>query len=90
MVITDWNMPEMSGVGSFGRCARTRRRDAAGADGHHQRREDDIVEAPRRRNNYVVKPFTPRYDRTRFSAAFATVDTANLSWTLRNICWVTS
>lgn len=60
-VITDWNMPEMSGI-DFVRTLR-------GMDGHGQTpvlmvttnaAKDDIVEALRAGvNNYVVKPFTP-------------------------------
>ncbi|MGE3842152.1 MAG: response regulator [Vicinamibacterales bacterium] len=60
-VITDWNMPEMSGI-DFIRTLRT-------MDGHSQTpvlmvttnaAKDDIVEALRAGvNNYVVKPFTP-------------------------------
>lgn len=61
MIITDWNMPEMSGI-DFIRAVRT-------MDGHAttpvlmvttNAAKDDIVEALRAGvNNYVVKPFTP-------------------------------
>jgi two-component system chemotaxis response regulator CheY len=60
-IVTDWNMPEMSGI-DFIRALR-------GMDGHAQTpvlmvttnaAKDDIVEALRAGvNNYVVKPFTP-------------------------------
>ena len=61
MIITDWNMPEMSGV-EFIRAVR-----ANEATKHlpvlmvtTNAAEDDIVEALRAGvNNYVVKPFTP-------------------------------
>ena len=61
MIITDWNMPEMSGI-DFIRAVRT-------MEGHANlpvlmvttnAAKDDIVEALRAGvNNYVVKPFTP-------------------------------
>ena len=61
MIITDWNMPEMSGI-DFIRAVRT--------NGSYasmpvlmvttNAAKDDIVEALRAGvNNYVVKPFTP-------------------------------
>jgi two-component system, chemotaxis family, chemotaxis protein CheY len=70
MVITDWNMPEMSGV-DFIRAVRANDKtkhlpvlmvttNAA---------EDDIVEALRAGvNNYVVKPFTPDTIREKIEA----------------------
>ena len=71
MIITDWNMPEMSGV-DFIRAVRANpgtcelpvlmvTTNAA---------EDDIVEALKAgANNYVVKPFTPDTIREKILAA---------------------
>ena len=61
MVITDWNMPEMSGI-DFIRAVRAN--DATKALPvlmvTTNAAEDDIVEALKAGvNNYVVKPFTP-------------------------------
>ncbi len=61
MVITDWNMPEMSGI-EFIRAVRA---NAATKElpvlmVTTNAAEDDIVEALKAGvNNYVVKPFTP-------------------------------
>jgi two-component system chemotaxis response regulator CheY len=71
MVITDWNMPEMSGV-EFIRAVR-----ANDATKHlpvlmvtTNAAEDDIVEALRAGvNNYVVKPFTPDTIKEKIQAA---------------------
>jgi two-component system chemotaxis response regulator CheY len=71
MIITDWNMPEMSGV-DFIRAVRANANTCelpvlmvttnAG--------EDDIVEALKAgANNYVVKPFTPDTIREKILAA---------------------
>ena len=71
MVITDWNMPEMSGI-DFIRAVRANEAtktlpvlmvttNAA---------EDDIVEALKAGvNNYVVKPFTPDTIKEKIQAA---------------------
>jgi two-component system chemotaxis response regulator CheY len=69
-VITDWNMPEMSGI-EFVRTLR-------GMEGHGQTpvlmvttnaAKDDIVEALRAGvNNYVVKPFTAETMREKIGA----------------------
>ena len=71
MIITDWNMPEMTGV-EFIRAVR-----ANEATKHlpvlmvtTNAAEDDIVEAMRAGvNNYVVKPFTPDTIREKIEAA---------------------
>jgi two-component system chemotaxis response regulator CheY len=72
-VITDWNMPEMTGI-EFIRALRT-------MDGHSQTpvlmvttnaAKDDIVEALRAGvNNYVVKPFTPDTMKEKITAILA-------------------
>jgi two-component system chemotaxis response regulator CheY len=73
VIITDWNMPEMSGI-DFVRSLRANERFAsipvvmvttnAG--------KDDIVEALKSGvNNYVVKPFTPDTMREKLEAALA-------------------
>jgi two-component system chemotaxis response regulator CheY len=69
-IITDWNMPEMSGI-DFVRALR-------GMEGHGQTpvlmvttnaAKDDIVEALKAGvNNYVVKPFTPETMREKIGA----------------------
>ena len=71
MVITDWNMPEMSGI-EFIRAVRAN-------DATKQlpvlmvttnAAEDDIVEALKAGvNNYVVKPFTPDTIKEKIQAA---------------------
>ena len=71
MVITDWNMPEMSGI-DFIRAVRAN-------DATKQlpvlmvttnAAEDDIVEALKAGvNNYVVKPFTPDTIKEKIQAA---------------------
>lgn len=73
MIITDWNMPEMSGV-EFVRAVRA-------MDSHAHvpvlmvttnAAKDDIVEALRAGvNNYVVKPFTPDVIREKIDAVLA-------------------
>jgi two-component system chemotaxis response regulator CheY len=73
MIITDWNMPEMSGI-DFIRAVR--------ADGGHgevpvlmvttNAAKDDIVEALRAGvNNYVVKPFTSDTIKEKIDAVLA-------------------
>jgi two-component system chemotaxis response regulator CheY len=72
-VITDWNMPEMSGI-DFVRTLRS-------LDGHAHTpvlmvttnaAKDDIVEALRAGvNNYVVKPFTPDTIKEKITAILA-------------------
>lgn len=73
MVITDWNMPEMSGI-EFIRAIR------ATASMKHlpvlmvttNAAKDDIVEALRAGiNSYVVKPFTPETIREKIEAMLA-------------------
>ena len=73
MIITDWNMPEMSGI-EFVRAVRSN--DAI----KHlpvlmvttNAAEDDIVEAQRAGvNNYLVKPFTPDTIREKIQAALS-------------------
>jgi two-component system chemotaxis response regulator CheY len=71
MIITDWNMPEMSGI-DFIRAVRAN-------DATKQlpvlmvttnAAEDDIVEALKAGvNNYVVKPFTPDTIKEKIQAA---------------------
>lgn len=73
MIITDWNMPEMSGI-EFIRTVRT-------MDAHANvpvlmvttnAAKDDIVEALRAGvNNYVVKPFTPDTIKEKIDAVLA-------------------
>lgn len=73
IIITDWNMPEMSGV-DFTRVVRANEQTkhvpvlmiTANAA------EDDIVEAMRAGvNNYVVKPFTPDTLKEKIDAVLA-------------------
>ena len=71
MVITDWNMPEMSGI-DFIRAVRAN--DATKALPvlmvTTNAAEDDIVEALKAGvNNYVVKPFTPDTIKEKIQAA---------------------
>ena len=73
MVITDWNMPEMSGI-DFIRALRAS--DATKKVSilmvTTNAAEDDIVEAMKAGvNNYVVKPFTPDTMREKIEAAIA-------------------
>ena len=73
LIITDWNMPEMSGI-DFIRTLRT-------MDGKQHlpvlmvttnAAKDDIVDALRAGvNNYVVKPFTPDTIREKIDAVMA-------------------
>lgn len=73
MIITDWNMPEMSGI-DFIRAVRA-------MDAHAgvpvlmvttNAAKDDIVEALRAGvNNYVVKPFTPDTIKEKIDAVLA-------------------
>lgn len=73
MIITDWNMPEMSGI-DFIRAVR-------GLEEHANlpalmvttnAAKDDIVEALRAGvNNYVVKPFTPDTIKEKIDAVLA-------------------
>ena len=73
MIITDWNMPEMSGIDFI---------KAVRANAATQKlpvlmvttnaAEDDIVEAMRAGvNNYVVKPFTPDTMKEKIQSALA-------------------
>jgi two-component system, chemotaxis family, chemotaxis protein CheY len=71
MIITDWNMPEMSGV-EFIRAVRandaTKKLPVLMVTTNAS--EDDIVEALRAGvNNYVVKPFTPDTIKEKIEAA---------------------
>jgi two-component system, chemotaxis family, chemotaxis protein CheY len=71
MVITDWNMPEMSGI-DFIKAVRandvTRKLPVLMVTTNAA--EDDIKEALRAGvNNYVVKPFTPDTIREKIEAA---------------------
>ena len=71
MVITDWNMPEMSGI-DFVRALRAS--DATRALPvlmvTTNAAQDDIVEALKAGvNNYVVKPFTPDTIKEKIQAA---------------------
>jgi len=71
MVITDWNMPEMSGV-EFIRAVRSNQatRTLPVLMVTTNAAEDDIVEALQAgANNYVVKPFTPDTIRDKILAA---------------------
>jgi len=73
MVITDWNMPEMSGI-EFIRSVRS---NAATKDlpvlmVTTNAAKDDIVEALRAGvNSYVVKPFTPETIKEKIEAMLA-------------------
>jgi two-component system chemotaxis response regulator CheY len=61
MIITDWNMPEMSGI-EFIRAVRTSSnvKDVPVLMVTTNAAKDDIVEALKAGvNSYVVKPFTP-------------------------------
>ncbi len=74
MVITDWNMPEMSGV-EFIKAVRandaTRQLPVLMVTTNAA--QDDIVEALKAGvNNYVVKPFTPDTIREKIQAALKT------------------
>jgi two-component system chemotaxis response regulator CheY len=74
MVITDWNMPEMSGV-DFIRAVRSNEatRTLPVLMVTTNAAEDDIVEALQAgANNYVVKPFTPDTIRDKILAALQT------------------
>jgi two-component system chemotaxis response regulator CheY len=71
MIITDWNMPEMSGV-DFIRAVRANASTSAlpVLMVTTNAAEDDIVEALKAgANNYVVKPFTPDTIREKILAA---------------------
>jgi two-component system chemotaxis response regulator CheY len=73
VVITDWNMPEMSGV-EFARALRAN--DATKALPilmvTTNAAENDIVEALKAGvNNYVVKPFTPDTIKEKIDAVLA-------------------
>jgi two-component system, chemotaxis family, chemotaxis protein CheY len=73
MVITDWNMPEMSGI-DFIRAVRanaaTKQLPVLMVTTNAA--EDDIVEALRAGvNNYVVKPFTPDTMKDKIEAALS-------------------
>lgn len=73
MVITDWNMPEMSGIEFI----RSVRANAATKDlpvlmVTTNAAKDDIVEALRAGvNSYVVKPFTPETIKEKIQAMLA-------------------
>ncbi len=76
LVITDWNMPEMSGI-EFVRSVRTSRSREqlpilmVTTNAAH----DDIVAAVEAGvNNYVVKPFTPETMREKIQAVTAGVE----------------
>jgi two-component system chemotaxis response regulator CheY len=71
MIITDWNMPEMSGV-EFIRAVRSNEatRTVPVLMVTTNAAEEDIVEALRAgANSYVVKPFTPDTIREKIEAA---------------------
>ena len=71
MIITDWNMPEMSGV-DFIRAVRSNEstRTVPVLMVTTNAAEDDIVEALRAgASSYVVKPFTPDVIREKIEAA---------------------
>lgn len=70
MIITDWNMPEMSGI-DFIRTVRSMQEHASVPVlmVTTNAAKDDIVEALRAGvNNYVVKPFTPDTIREKIDA----------------------
>ncbi|MGE3276337.1 MAG: response regulator [Vicinamibacterales bacterium] len=71
MVITDWNMPEMTGI-EFIRAMRgmDKMKDLPVLMVTTNAAKDDIVEALRAGvNNYIVKPFTPETFREKIEAA---------------------
>jgi two-component system chemotaxis response regulator CheY len=71
MVITDWNMPEMSGI-DFIKAVRSNdaTRQLPVLMVTTNAAEDDIVEALKAGvNNYVVKPFTPDTIKEKIQAA---------------------
>ncbi len=71
MVITDWNMPEMSGI-EFIRALRTidKVKELPVLMVTTNAAKDDIVEALRAGvNNYIVKPFTPDTFKEKIQAA---------------------
>ena len=71
MVITDWNMPEMSGI-EFIRTVRSVEsfKELPVLMVTTNAAEDDIVEALKAGvNNYVVKPFTPDTIKEKIQAA---------------------
>ncbi|MCC7417914.1 MAG: response regulator [Acidobacteria bacterium] len=71
MIITDWNMPEMTGV-EFIRAVRASEstRGLPVLMVTTNAAQDDIVEAMRAGvNNYVVKPFTPDTIREKIESA---------------------
>ena len=73
MIITDWNMPEMSGI-DFIRTVRTNDQFASlpVLMVTTNAAKDDIVEALRAGvSNYVVKPFTPDTIREKIEAVLA-------------------
>jgi two-component system, chemotaxis family, chemotaxis protein CheY len=73
VVITDWNMPEMSGI-DFIRAVRANPATKAipVIMVTTNAAKDDIVEALRAGvNNYVVKPFTPETIKEKIEAMFA-------------------
>jgi two-component system, chemotaxis family, chemotaxis protein CheY len=73
VVITDWNMPEMSGI-DFIRAVRSNPATKAipVIMVTTNAAKDDIVEALRAGvNNYVVKPFTPETIKEKIEAMFA-------------------
>jgi two-component system chemotaxis response regulator CheY len=71
MVITDWNMPEMTGI-EFIRALRgtDKIKDLPVLMVTTNAAKDDIVEALKAGvNNYIVKPFTPETFREKIEAA---------------------
>jgi two-component system chemotaxis response regulator CheY len=73
MVITDWNMPEMSGI-EFIRAIRANAttKDLPVLMVTTNAAKDDIVEALRAGiNSYVVKPFTPETIKEKIEAMLA-------------------
>ena len=73
VIITDWNMPEMSGI-DFIRTVRSMPdiKDTPVLMVTTNAAKDDIVEALRAGvNNYVVKPFTPDTIKEKIEAALA-------------------
>jgi two-component system chemotaxis response regulator CheY len=74
MVITDWNMPEMSGL-EFTRALREtdKTKTTPILMVTTNAAKDDIIEALRAGvTNYVVKPFTPDVIKEKIEAVFAT------------------